>query len=469
MDRIAKLERRPETAAARMNAGAFLLAFLVAVMAVVMRLVERSWFGPAAFFGLYWSGFLWAVMLLVPSFTLTASGVAWIALSYFALIVGATLARYGTKATANIGILNGSYTPGEVKTLKLLVVGGSLLALCAVPILVRAAGVSISGFRNFRSLLRVAGYYTSNRYNNPSFREPALAIALWTFAYIASALGGRLFVVAPKTSARLIAFTPIVVAAVLATLMTTRALVLLSLLLWVSGYMMSIVERGHRQKRAISGRAVILVIVLGCSAIGLFIAGELVRGGGAAKVSRQRIYASVATSFLGSTSSFTMWFAKTAGGQLENYGYGARTLSGELQWLMPGFRRASVATFKPIVVGRGSDLGEATTVATLFRGWIFDFSPAGCLALFAVLGAFGARTYAGCASRGIIRGAGLSAYYLIVLYSMMGFVYKFTTLLAVSIAFTFYCKYLSGRFWKASVAWRGTLSCWPGFLSHHDR
>jgi oligosaccharide repeat unit polymerase len=448
-----------------MSAGSTSLVFLLTAMVAVMRVTERSWFGAATFFGLYWTCLLGAVLVLVPNFTLTVSGVAWIVLSYFALIVGSIAARFGGVKDIGRGDVALHDERAEANTLGLLVAGGALLALCSVPILVSQAGVSVFDLTNFKSLLQVAAYYTSNRYNDPTFREPALGIALWSFAYLASVLGGRLFVVARGVSARGLAFAPIVVAALLAMLMTTRALVLLSLLLWVSGYMVSTVERGRQNRRVLRARTVFLVVVLCCAAVTLFVAGELVRGGGADKVSRQGIYASVATSFLGSTSSFTMWFDQTAGGQLDGYGYGARSLSGELDWLLPGFQRADVGTFTPIVVGNGSGLGEDTTVATLFREWIYDFSPAGCLVLFALLGFFGGRAYAACSGSGIIRGAGLATYYLIVLYSMMGFVYKFTTLLAISIAFGLYCRYLGWRRSGRTVVVRCELAVLPNILS----
>jgi hypothetical protein len=114
--------------------------------------------------------------------------------------------------------------------------------------------------------------------------------------------------------------------------------------------------------------------------------------------------------------------------------------------VLPDFDRASIATFDPIVVGGGSELGEDTTVATLFRELIYDFTPAGSLLLFAALGVFGARSWRRCVSHGLRGSAALSVYYLIVLYSMMGFVYKFTTLIAVSLGFAAYCRLMGPRF-----------------------
>lgn len=445
MERVRNNQQYKQGAGSGMNAGSMALVLLLAVMVGFMRVTERSWFGAATFFGLYWTCFLGAILLFVPDFTLTVSGVAWIVLSYFALIVGSVAARFGGVKAAGAAHALLCDQGAEETMLRLLVAGGAILALCSVPILVNAAGVSVFDLTDFKSLLEVAAYYTSNRYNDPTFREPGLGIALYSFAYLASILGGRLFVIARGAGARILAFAPILAAAVIATLMTTRALVLLTLLLWATGYMISAVERGRQKRTFLEARTVFLVAVLSCAAIALFVAGQLVRGGGANNVSQREISASIATSFLGSTSSFTMWFDQTAAGQLDDYGYGARTLSGELDWLLPGFRRADVGTFEAIVVGNGSSLGEDTTVATLFREWIYDFSPAGCLALFTLLGFFGGRAYSACSGKGVVRGAGLAAYYFIVLYSMMGFVYKFTTLLAVSIAFGCYCGYLNWR------------------------
>lgn len=420
---------------------------LVVLLAFVMRRVEGSWLGPCAIFGLYWSGFLSLTYVLLPDFTLTFFGVLWIVFAYGALIAGATLgSRRSSEHRPELIAGHHAIVRGEPKLLQLLVVGCALLALAATPFLTAAAGVAPSELTSAGNFVQVAAFYTSNRYNDPAFREPAMGIALYSFAYVGSILGGRMFVLARTWGAKIFALLPLMAAGFLALLMTTRALVLLSLLLWLSGYLISNAMRGPAERQLMSIRKLGLFLFFCAIALGLFVAGQLVRAGDADKVARNDIYASVATSFMGSTSTFTTWFDETSWGQLPAYGWGTRTLSGPLNWVLPDFDRASIATFDPIVVGGGSALGEDTTVATLFRELIYDFTPAGSLLLFAALGVYGARAWRRCVSYGLRGSAALSIYYLIVLYSMMGFVYKFTTLIAVSLGFTAYCRLIGTRF-----------------------
>jgi oligosaccharide repeat unit polymerase len=320
------------------------------------------------------------------------------------------------------------------------------VAIAATPILTAAADVPVSELARVEQFLQVAGYYTTNRYNDPAFREPSLGIALFSFAYLGAILGGRLFALRRTFRARLVALLPLAAAAFLAMLMTTRALVLLSLLLWITGYLVSQPLGASAGQRLLTMRRMALAAGVCGVAVALYVGGQVVRAGGADKVARDQMYTSMATSFLGSASTFTTWFADTSGGQLAAYGWGRRTLSGPLNWLLPDFDRSSVATFDPIIAGGGnSEFGEDTTVATLFREWIFDFTPAGSLLLMFALGVFGARSYTAACREGLRRCAGIASYYLIVLYSMMGFVYKFTTLAAVSLAFLGYCRYVGAR------------------------
>jgi oligosaccharide repeat unit polymerase len=419
---------------------------VVVLLALAMRRLEGSWYGPSAFFGLYWSAFLCAIYIFLPDFTLTLPGVTWILCAYCALIVGGLISRTrpytGPRPQA---VQRRAAAFNERRVLVLLVLVCSAATIAATPVLTAAAGVPLQDLTSGANFIQVAGYYTSNRYNDPSFREPAWGIALYSFAYVGSILAGRLFVVGGTLPIRLMTFLPLACAGFLATLMTTRSLVLVSLLYWATGYMISCVLGGAYQRQIITLKKLRLFLTFCAVAIALFIGGQLVRAGGSDKVDRSAIYASVATSFLGSTSSFTMWFSDTAGGQLPEYGWGTRTLSGPLNWVLPGFKRSSIATFDAIIVGNGSALGEDTTVATLFRELIYDFTPAGSLLLLCALGSFGTKAYAACMSGGIRRSAGLATYYLIVLYSMMGFIYKFTTLMAVSLAFLAYCRYAGKR------------------------
>ena len=419
---------------------------MVVMLAITMRRVEGSWFGPSALFGLYWSVLLCTTYVFLPDFTLTFAGVTWIVIAYCALIVGGLLS-HARPEDDQVNRVEPVRTRefNELGLLLLLVLMCSAAAMAAVPVLAAGAGFSARELTSGNSFILVAGYYSSNRYDDPSFREPALGIALYSFAYVGSILGGRLFVLGRGFLSRMLALLPLAVAGLLALLMTTRALVLLSLLLWASGYMISNVLGGVRELKIMTVQKLRLFLLFCVVAVALFIGGQLIRAGGSDRVEKSAIYASVATSFFGSTSTFTTWFSDTSGGQLPEYGWGTRTFSGPLNWILPGFDRSSIATFEPIVVGGGSTLGEDTTVATLFRELIYDFTPAGSLLLFVILGSFGARAYRACLTGGIRRSAGLGTYYFIVLYSMMGFVYKFTTLVAVSLAFLAYCRYVGAR------------------------
>ena len=425
------------------------LAFFVAVVIAVRR-VEGTWVGPCAFFGAYWSAFLAGTYVLVPSFELLTSGVTWIVVCYAALIVGAQLAsRPGIRPSRRTWSDQPDDDDDELRILRPMVCVCALLALASVPILVKAAGVRFGELDTLKGFLRVAVYYTSNRYNDPDFREPALGIALYSFAYLGSLLGGRLFFLSTTIRRRMLGFAPLAMAGFLATLMTTRALVLLSMLLWATGYVVSYVARGNLHRELVSVKNLSFFMLFVVVALVLFVGGQLVRAGGAANVAKNEIYRSIATSFLGSTSSFTMWFDKTSGGQLRNYGWGARTLSGPLRWLLPGFHRSSIATFEPIIVGTGSSLGEDTTVATLFRELIYDFTLPGSILCLIGIGYYGARSFVLSLVGGLRRSAALASYYFLVLYSMMGFVYKFTTLIAVMLGFWAYCAYAGSRRYRS--------------------
>lgn len=403
----------------------------------LVRVHQRTWTAPSAFFWLYWCTFVTLTFLFAPSYTLTISGTVAIfvfcGLLSLGDFVGAATSRC-MKPKHRICVHVYDFSKYTYKLATLCAVTAALGCL-AVVVYVFAAGYALKDLLSLKDIFAIASEYTSARYQHPaSYREPALAILFSTFVYVSALLGGVLFASSHKWQHKLVSVLWFVPAFAITVLLTTRAAFLLPTLLWLSSYFAVATVLSRGTYKLFSQRRIKWLVALAVFSVGIYMVGQIIRQGNYRAPNYEMVIDTTQSSFLGSTSSFTMWFSNNWDytGPL---GLGRRMLSGPLQWILPDFERASVATFPAIVLGQGNIPNENTTVAAIFREAIFDFSIYGTVPFFLFLGAIGGYSYCS-ANRGSIFGLCLlSVFYGIALYSMMGFIFKFTV---VGIAYVFF-------------------------------
>ena len=419
--------------------------FVVLVLIVVgltavcfMRVRQRTWMAPSALFWLYWCAFLVSTFWLAPSYTLTILGVAAIfgfgAILSLGDFVGATAAGRHGRVTRRwrLDFDRVSHYASKLTTLCII---ASVIGCLAVVVYVIAAGYSLADMLSIKDVFAIASKYTAARYQHPaSYREPNLAILFSIFVYVSALFGGSLFAISRKWRHKVASLLGFIPAFAISNLLTTRAAFLLTALLWLSSYFAVNVSLSQGKYRLFSRRRVWGLLGLLIISLGVYAVGQVVRQGSYKTPNYEMVIETMQSSFLGSTSSFTMWFSRNWD-YFGPLGMGRRILSGPLQWILPDFSRKSVSTFPAIILGHGDKPNENTTVAALFREVIFDFSILGAMPFFLILGAMGGYSFRR-ASRGNILGIWmLSIFYGIALYSMMGFIFKFTVVLAAYVLY----------------------------------
>ena len=399
-------------------AVSFLAVLLLLAVAVVIRVQHRSWLSPAAFWGLVWAVILLSSVLFVPDYLLRVAGVAWILGCVLIVSAGADLGhRIHFLRQAESSLLTDNIKRSLlIKRLRNTCFLSAVMGMGAVLVYLNEAGASLGDVWSIDRIFEIAHAYSFSRYSDRTFREPELAIFLSSFIYLSALLGGTLIALSPKFSfISIIGFIPALCVTII---LTTRASFLFSGILWISAYLATSVALTSGKYSLFTGRRMWVMSVLVVLAISVYVIGQVAREGDL-DTDFLAIVPIVVSAFLGSPSAFTLWFSDNWYRSMP-LGLGERTFAGPLGFEWPYFDATTV--------GSSSLTQQTTTVHTLYRELIHDYSLTGSMIVLFVLGLFG-----GWAFRKAVHGkplaiAMLSIFYCIALNSLAGFPFAYTTI-----------------------------------------
>jgi len=400
-----------------------------------------SGLAPGAFIMGFWGLLMLGVGLLTPDYAVTGTGAVAIFLACLAMAIGSAL----------VPIKRTSYVPrwrnhpvesGNGHFLLSACVGGSLLGLAAIAAYTLGAGFSLVSLFSLQDIFSLAHYYSYSRYNIPGFREPNLAVFLTSFMYWAGFCGGARFALGGKWFQRILSMACFVPAIGITLILTTRASFLFTGIMWLAGYLaVSAMLTGGRW-RVLSKKRVIVAVVAVIAAAGMYVVGGMFRSG---RVGVSHIATSLPnlfSAFMGSVPAFSVWIGR-AWDAPAPLGLGSSTLAGPLGLLF-SIKRAH---FNPMIVGHGNINSAPTTVYTLFREVIYDYSLPGALIILILFGFMGALAWRGALSRRWFGVVILAAFYLVVMTSFVGSPFAYTTILVGWIMFAL-TLFLERGLWK---------------------
>ena len=388
----------------------------------------RSLLFPGAFIPLFWAGWL-ILCMLPPDYDFPIEGLIWITLSCMTVAFGSELGyNISTGLTNRVKVYDSSVME---KSLSVVVavcfVGG--VGSCLDYYLSSGLG-SLSNL-SVDTLYRIAHYYSYSRYNNPAFQEPLLATILSITIYIGAFAGGALFYLSNRVGRRLLSLSSLLTALCVTVLLTTRASFLYTLAMWISSYLATMAFVTDSVKKTTFTKDALLAVGALFSAVTIYLLGQAMRSG---EFSFDTLFyagiPNLASAFLGSTSAFCKWFSESWYASPDP-GYGIRSLA-LIRYLLGDYR----PTYDPIEVGiYGSLTGETTTLFTIFRELIDDFTLPGSLAVLYVFGMTSGWAYLQVKNGSRIGIILLIAFYFVTLTSFTGSPFSYTTLIAAIVTY----------------------------------
>jgi oligosaccharide repeat unit polymerase len=393
----------------------------------------RNVLRPAVLFSLIWLALL-GMTALVPSLKLDPISVIWIQLSCCCVALGSLVVKRDSLCRRTV-----STSPLMTRRVSMVLMSCLFFGTMASVVLIYDAGFGVSELLGFDRLSEIGIHYSALRYGSAEYREPVLHTALSVFIYLGGFLGGWYYAYADGKIGRIIlSFSTLLPGLLVTMILTTKASFLFTCSCWVSAYLAAMVFRyGGALLRW--GSQVALLLILVSLALFAYAAGHVLRAGA---VSRgiETLYLSLRTAIIGSTSAFSMWLTNGNTELLLPSGYGSRTFAGPLNLLF----RSGFPRFDSVAVGTGMP-HEETTVHTLFRELIYDYSLLGSLLFLIALGSLAQLSYQR-ASRGHLVGVGiLTGFYMFAVTSFMGSPFKYNTIALAWLLFVVSLRVLSAK------------------------
>jgi oligosaccharide repeat unit polymerase len=408
--------------------GDLLPALALTGLAAGLRLYRNSFLEPGVFFASVWCGFVWLALICAFDVDVWPPAVWWILASAAAVAVGSHLGARLAKRDAVIRSPAPGYSFRGVEGVQALAVGVGFLS---VLILLFSRGKGIDIFLSVNALAATAREYSVARYLQ-GWQEPLAARVLYTGIYLGALLGGLLLATATSRRRRLLAILPLVPALAVALVLTTKAVILYTLLALLASYL-SFFVTGRAQALRLSGRRAGLGAAVVVSLAGLAVLIQMFRYGFSSParvpevVNRLRLYA------FGYLGAFSNWLShmKFLGSHLS---YGKTTFAGVFELLGGGQRKAGVYT-------DSVQLWPAhisSNVYTVFRGLITDFGGPGALIFLVVVGIVAGYAFVRVQQTNLVYTCVLSAFYAATMLGMIVNVFVYNSMLLAWLLFAAY-------------------------------
>lgn len=413
-----------------------ILLFFWGLFVFLLIKIDKNIYKPRVFFPFIWFLLLAGVTIITPTFKMNPISIIWIQISCLSVVLGASIVK-DKKNKINIVIIKKTMIEKTVKIVIFCLILGTLAPIISI----YEAGYSISSITDFESLSKVGIYYSSRRYTESGYREPILHTLFSVFIYLGGFLGGFLFVYAKGKNFRVIlSFLTLIPALLVTLILTTKASFLFTGSFWLASYVSTMIFKHRGKIPRLKIKQILLFGVLGAIALIVYSAGHLLRTGDIL-YGLKTLYASITTAFLGSISAFSMWFSDNNTDIFIPIGFGSRIFAGPFGI----FLNMELPRFESVVVGTGM-LYEETTIHTLFREAIYDYSLFGSLLFFLLLGLLGRISYQKVTQGNLIWMGILTTYYSFTIISFIGSPFKYNTIILASVLYVLFLFFVSKKY-----------------------
>ncbi len=383
---------------------------------VLIRLQQRSWLTPPAFFALFWIILCGLSVLLAPDFYFSAPALLF--------ILGCMLVFYTGFCCINHGNIQYQIDNAEKKELAARLeraflwfsLPAFIAGIGSVFLLLRYYGITgiPTGLDEIRQL---SALMTEDRYGGLAL--PKSVMVFLAIAYCGSLTGGFVFGFGRNLLTRTLSLLPFVPVLIFTLIYTARAPLLYQVVLFLSSLIVTRMALADKAPRLFTPRFIILVMLGAGIVICLFFITQMTRM--EAGVNREQItstFMHLRSWFFGNVSGFSVWFDQGSGGQTVTWG--SYSFGGIYELLgissrIPGLYDVQVS------ISPGED---HTNIYTLFRLLIDDFGMLAIPLIFFLLGLLSAAFY-----KQVIRGHWLFIPLLTIVYTliMWSFIASFLT------------------------------------------
>jgi oligosaccharide repeat unit polymerase len=400
------------------------LTLLLAVLFMGLKRQLGNWLAPGAFFALFWTILVAAALAMAPDVEVWPPALMFIVACVLAFGAGALC---GNASTAREKPCAHAKPIDATSAGRLVIFGGACGMLAAI-VLVRESG---HGFTP-SDVPAIARAYSIARYSQ-EFTEPLLFRLLIIPHYFAAILGGCLYVFAGTRKQRWITLLPFVPAVMVTLLLTTKASLAMTVLLWIAGFISSLTYSGRLGipapdlkflKKAVFAAAVVAPVVMVGSQMSRYLLTTF--------EDALDTIVSLRLDFFGYLGPFSAYYRAC---WVENYApaFGMFTLPGPFDAL--GMHQRVIGVFaESVLIGNG----HPSNIYTVFRGLIDDFTMPGTLLLLIIAGFAANRSYEMVKKGYITHVSVIAAFYAVTLWSHIVFFFGYNSLIAAWICVTAY-------------------------------
>jgi len=373
------------------------------------RIYLKSWLAPASIFSMLWFLLLSITLFIAPEFPIYPFGLWYILAISIALTLGSLLIpkdilpdsdRYHSIEAINLFFFTRS-------NLILLVIAiFCLISIVGIFVLL-FFGVNRYGLSfNIFSIISLPGQLYDDR-------DAGILLIPWYIRYLTyfimpSSLLGGILVPFEKYPRKIICYLPIILAILIGMVYTTRASILLSIILFISGLFSSYIIIKNDNNYFLSFRSLFNFASLLIFLLSSWIILQWLRGGGDSEFIFYPIINSIKSAVLGSTTAFTTW--------LQNYNqnslaFGLYTFAGPVDII--GLNDRQLGFYSEFI----SLPNGYSNIYTAFRGLIQDFSITGSILICFFIGIVAQLSYRRCRDGNVIWLIPLSLFFAFTFYS----------------------------------------------------
>lgn len=406
-------------------ASPWIPCMLLLVLAWGSRRVEGSWASPGAFFAGYWAAFTAVPLLAAPEYRVEPVGVWWIFAATFSLTLGSALGGMmgrGPQRTLKV-------SRGAAPRVRRLVLVSAALGMGVVVLHLASFGFDLSVFRSIGSLMDVGRSISVARYHE-QYSGSLLSSVLLIPMYLSALVGGVLYQVSKSPKSRAVSFVPFVPALCVTFVLTTKAALLYSGLLWASGWLTAAIAlwipvRITSPKSLIAGVGMMVVVgtifvFSSLSRYGMHIEAESV----AFVLNRMKVYP------LGHVGGLSIWLDDYATAD-ESYALGVRTMAGIAN--LTGLAERQQGVFVTFV-RLAPDV--YTNIYTFHRGILEDFGFIGAIILMLLTGICSSQSFHRLRSGNLLFLGPLALFYSFTFWSFTISLLSYNSMMIVFIVFT---------------------------------
>ncbi len=421
---------------------------LIILQASLARNQLGSWLAPGAFFGLMWATVGVLSLSITPDFRIWP-GILWILFMSCTAHLGGLLVWSGESSSDPTPAAEEVASQGPPLPLAVpLLLASAILGTAGVVYLVSSSGRPLRSFLSISGASMIMTYFSGSRYNDPDYREPAAALALSVFIYLAGYLGGMIFARKGSPLEKMAALSGVVPALLETFVLGARTGLISFVIIWIASWCATRAYIGERRvwrnwRRALTtlGSGLIaltgLYVTVQMARMGTFGQSQFPVSTQSEEILLKYSLSAARVQFVGYPVAFSKWFGEKWD-VWQAPGLGVYSFDGPAGWL--GYKVLRNVEQIDISPNRSNAL---TNVYSTLRFMAFDWTLPGSSIFLLILSALASLAYVKVCGHNARYIPLIVLYYEIALY-VTGFALRTTVTDVAWIVFAGYLWLVSG-------------------------